>query len=635
VDRGWTSSYPETTGYIIPTFLALARELRDRRFEDRAARGVDFLLRLQLPDGAFPAGEIHEGTGRPSVFNTAQILGGLVAWHASTRDSRALAAAHRAADWLVSVQDADGAWRRQVYRGVPASYHAHASCWLAEFADYSGMSSYREAAARHLEWVLRHHDSQSGWFDLAGFTAEEHAARRAVTHTIAYTLWGVLRTSEILGRGDGAAAVERAARAIARRLQLVGRLPGVLDHRWRGHAEYACLTGNAQMALVWLRLYRRQGDAGFLNAALKALDLVKRAQPMHARSGSIRGGIPGSDPIWGEYLYNALPNWAAKFFIDGLLEKRRVLEGVLARSRGTWKVPGDVPRALPPLPPEEPGRPLRVVLYANPVSYKVAEMTTAWAAWGFEPTTVVVERGTGTSVLDRVALKIREEGVRAVARYALARLLSWLRRTRGTAPASSWPDPITFCRRHNIPVLEVARLDAPSATALVQALQPDLAIHAGAGILRPSVLSIPRLGTLNAHMGILPQYRGMNVTEWARFNGDPVGCTVHLIDPGIDTGDILCVRAVNVNDAINIPQLRTLVNQAQIELLGEVVRFIVRSGALPPHRGQHPEEGVQFFRMHPDLARVLETELRDGARAFGHSSPRVSVPASTAASAPR
>lgn len=68
---GWTSSYPETTGYIIPTFLALARELGDARFEERALRCVEFLLRLQLPDGAFPGGEVREGTTAPSVFNTA------------------------------------------------------------------------------------------------------------------------------------------------------------------------------------------------------------------------------------------------------------------------------------------------------------------------------------------------------------------------------------------------------------------------------------------------------------------------------------------------------------------------------------------------------------------------------------
>jgi len=322
---GWTSSYPETTGYIIPTLLALAEEFRDDRFRQRAARAVRFLLSAQLPDGAFPAGEMRDNTVNPSVFNTAQILGGLTAWHRSTRDSQALQAADRAAAWIASVQGTDGAWRRHVYGGIVTTYTAHASCWLAEFGAYRGSRPYLDAASRHLDWVLRHHDPESGWFDLAGFTADDHAARRAVTHTIAYTLWGVLRTSELLGRSDGIAAVAKAAHEIAWRLELTGWLPGVLDHSWRGCVPYACLTGNAQMALTWLRLSQHTKSAELLDAACMALNLVQRAQPMFTSDRNIRGGIPGSDPIWGEYLCHALPNWAAKFFIDALLEKKRAL----------------------------------------------------------------------------------------------------------------------------------------------------------------------------------------------------------------------------------------------------------------------------------------------------------------------
>ena len=56
------------------------------------------------------------------------------------------------------------------------------------------------------------------------------------------------------------------------------------------------------------------------------LELVKRAQPLlHAHQG-IRGGIPGSDPIWGDYLTMALPNWAAKYFIDALLRKEALAQ---------------------------------------------------------------------------------------------------------------------------------------------------------------------------------------------------------------------------------------------------------------------------------------------------------------------
>src|SRR5205085_4337236 len=93
----------------------------------------------------------------------------------------------------------------------------------------------------------------------------------------------------------------------------------------RGRAGYACLTGNCQMALIWFRLHQLSRNLRLVNAALKAIDLVKLAQPMRNPNPGLFGGIPGSDPIYGNYIEGALPNWAAKYFIDALLEKRRVL----------------------------------------------------------------------------------------------------------------------------------------------------------------------------------------------------------------------------------------------------------------------------------------------------------------------
>jgi folate-dependent phosphoribosylglycinamide formyltransferase PurN len=604
---GWTSSYPETTGYLIPTFLALASELDDARFEERAQRCAHFLVRLQLPDGAFPGGEVHENVTQPSVFNSGQIMSGLLAWHQASKDRSMLDTARRAADWLVAVQDADGAWRRHVYGGVAATYSAHASCWLAELGVYTGTTRYLEAAERHLEWVLTHYDGATGWFDLAGFTSEDHRARRAVLHTAAYTLWGVLRTSELVDHRDGVAAVERAALAAARRLELSGRLPGVVDHQWRSCDSYECPTGNAQMALVWLRLYRRSADPVLLNAALKAIDLVKRTQLMASNHPDLRGAIPGSDPVWGAYIANALPNWAAKFFVDALLEKRRVLGQLSSRPRERREVPGDVPRTLPELPRRDV-RPLRVVLYSARDSHKVPEMVSQWSRWGFRPAAVVLEQAQDASPVDRVVSKIRDSGLRGLVASRLGRTPR--RRTRQAESSPPGIDPVVFCVAHQIPYYEVRALDSSEGRALVASLRPDLAVHAGAGILRASVLEIPRLGTLNAHMGVLPYYRGMNVAEWARFNGDPVGCSVHLVDGGIDTGPIVCVRIVDTRTATSIQELRRVVNEAQIALLGEVIQFVVRSGVAPPSRSQRAEEGVQFFRLHPDIAARLEAELQ-------------------------
>jgi len=322
---GWTSSYPETTGYIIPTWLKLASVQNDCAFVDRAERCVRFLLSSQLGSGAFPGGEVAENCTIPSPFNTAQIIHGLLAWHLHAGDQRALDAALRAADWLVSVQDEDGAFRKYSYKGVTASYTAHATCWLAELGVHTGRKRYLSTATRHLDWILKYFVAGNSWFEFCGFDEEEHYHRRATTHTIAYTIFGVLYMSQLLGRTDGIEAARSAALAALRCAESEGRVPGAMDSSWRSAAGYTCLTGNAQLASIWFRLFGIDDDLCYVSAANSALEEVMRAQIMHLKDSGLHGGIAGSAPIWGNYLHFALPNWAVKFFIDALLMKKQVI----------------------------------------------------------------------------------------------------------------------------------------------------------------------------------------------------------------------------------------------------------------------------------------------------------------------
>jgi folate-dependent phosphoribosylglycinamide formyltransferase PurN len=616
---GWSSSYPETTGYIVPTFISLAKEI-DHSFLDRAAESVKFLRATQLSDGAFPGGELHENRTRPSVFNTAQILHGLVAWHAETGDIDAAEAASRAAEWLVSQQDADGSWRRNIYNTV-TSYSAHASCWLAEAGRHFGVEDWTRSAERHLDWVLTNVDHDTGWIDRAGFAEEDHEKRRAVTHTIAYTIWGLLHLSDSLGREDGIAVARRAADAVARRLELAGKLPGVLDSRWRAVTnEYACMTGNAQMALIWFRLAMKDGDTRFVNAGLKALDLVKAAQPMDNADPGIRGGIPGSAPAWGNYLYMALPNWAAKYFIDAMFAKERALEWVSAHDDCGWTAPRDIARTVA-APIRSVNQPARVVMLSSPDSHKVPQMMKAWADWGFRPSAVVIEHRRELAARDRIRKRLLQDGFLGPLRASFVqRSRSALARTVGTDTSV---DVAAFCEAEKIPILHVGPLSDADSTDAVRQLEPDILVHAGAGILRRAILSTPKLGTLNAHMGILPRYRGMNVAEWSRLEGSHVGCTVHLINEGIDTGDIIAVSELDTSSATSIFALRALVDEAQIALLGRAVRFIVETGALPPTRAQSPSEGRQYFEMHPELRRMLERRLAERRKLPDESSKRI------------
>jgi methionyl-tRNA formyltransferase len=155
----------------------------------------------------------------------------------------------------------------------------------------------------------------------------------------------------------------------------------------------------------------------------------------------------------------------------------------------------------------------------------------------------------------------------------------------------------------------VSTVNAAAAVAAIEQVRPLIAVNAGAGILRRNALAVPRLGTLGAHMGILPFYRGMNVAEWATLNGDRAGCSVFWVDEGIDTGPVIATRHVAVEGCRSIDALRARVGDNQLALLDETLRSIVDDRSQPSSREQHRDEGRQFFRMHADLRLKLEQRL--------------------------
>lgn len=68
-------------------------------------------------------------------------------------------------------------------------------------------------------------------------------------------------------------------------------------------------------------------------------------------------------------------------------------------------------------------------------------------------------------------------------------------------------------------------------------------------IMRRRMFGLPRLGTINCHAGRLPFYRGRSVLNWALINDEKtLGITVHFIDEGIDTGDIILQRHLEISD---------------------------------------------------------------------------------------
>jgi len=111
-----------------------------------------------------------------------------------------------------------------------------------------------------------------------------------------------------------------------RKFEISGSLPATCNEKWKStQGNYSCLTGNAQMAVIWLRLFQVTNDGRFLNAAIKMSDYLKSLQKLSSGNGGINGGIKGSHPIWGKYQRFEYPNWAAKFFIDLILLQEEIM----------------------------------------------------------------------------------------------------------------------------------------------------------------------------------------------------------------------------------------------------------------------------------------------------------------------
>ena len=89
-------------------------------------------------------------------------------------------------------------------------------------------------------------------------------------------------------------------------------------------------------------------------------------------------------------------------------------------------------------------------------------------------------------------------------------------------------------------ILRGARFREPEAVALLQKLRPDYIICVHFPYIVPKeVLAVPRKGVLNLHPAFLPYNRGWHTPSWAILEQTPIGATLHFMDSGVDTGDIV------------------------------------------------------------------------------------------------
>lgn len=314
--HGWGSSYPETTGYIIPSLLRYAERNGKEEVRDRGLKAADWLVRIQKENGGWQGMRIEDDRP-PVVFNTGQVIRGLLAAYERTGAPKYLEAARKGGDWLCELQEAEGYWiRNSSPEGQARVFTSFVDAPLIRLAEASGEDRYREAAKRNLEWIVQEKQHSNGWFPDCDNTV--HKNDRPILHTIAYTIDGLLDSGELLGAQDLVQAASKPAEVLRDLFLDEHYLHGRYDREWKG-SEHTILTGDAQIAIVWQKLYRSGYGEKYFRAAKKMNEFLLRVQDReHDLGGSTKGALFGSFPFWGRYEKFAFPNWGMKFFLDSL-----------------------------------------------------------------------------------------------------------------------------------------------------------------------------------------------------------------------------------------------------------------------------------------------------------------------------
>ncbi len=205
------------------------------------------------------------------------------------------------------------------------------------------------------------------------------------------------------------------------------------------------------------------------------------------------------------------------------------------------------------------GNEMRIVMFAKTprwYSFRVDRLTKRLISEGVEIAGIVVERMTTLNAFREWLFKL---GPRVVIRKLVQKGLSMLgsqsalhlsRKTAsegGSHKTGAAPEaPVYFVSSHN----------SPECVEIVRRLRPELIVLRGCGIVRKQTLEMSCIGTINPHYALLPDYRGVDVTEWSVLLGDPAAVSVHWVLEEIDAGSVITSRRIEIERGDTLGDLR-------------------------------------------------------------------------------
>jgi folate-dependent phosphoribosylglycinamide formyltransferase PurN len=176
-------------------------------------------------------------------------------------------------------------------------------------------------------------------------------------------------------------------------------------------------------------------------------------------------------------------------------------------------------------------------------------------------------------------------------------------------------DAVEERRGTNYLNVKCGEINTEEFASFMAATGPDIIAVLGSSVIKPRIISIPSVAMINLHSGLSPYYRGVWSYGWPIVNDEPecIGATVHHVNAGIDTGDIICQTRPRLDESDDLNTIFLKVIAEGIELVCDAIEQIQRAGGIRSYR--QPRIGGRLYRTR-DLttyaARRCLRNLREG-----------------------
>ena len=147
--------------------------------------------------------------------------------------------------------------------------------------------------------------------------------------------------------------------------------------------------------------------------------------------------------------------------------------------------------------------------------------------------------------------------------------------------------------RFETEIMRTSDINSDETAHFIASKDPDVIAVCGSKVLKPKIFKQARKGTVNIHCGITPDYRSANPVEWALFNRDfdRVGVTIHFVNEGVDTGDVIYQKNIGVQrgDTVSSIYARDIREGAglMIKAIEDIAEGKVKATSQPANAGKH------------------------------------------------